>query len=341
MGSVSAVEAAPATETAAPTQEAAPKPDAAYEATIASVLGKHGLGDKEPEPAPETKQETPPAEAVKEQPEEAPAKEAPSAASESETETESGESDGYAKALAALRLSGLPESAINAMTRRQVLKWGRTEAKRNADRDETLRERADLRKKLETTPKPETTTQTERAEPTVALDFKTLAKPVVKTFEELGIDAPVAEKALEEFARGVMSPLQQELAEQRKATANLMEGFEALILNDARKGLVDQFPQLSDDAAFAEVVSEVTERVNASKGKYGIGDIPKLMQKSAFYLFQDEIESKARETKAVTNTKRDASQVTTKSRVPSPKGLSKEEADTAEITDVLKRHGLG
>ena len=333
----------------APTGASADKATTAAKAdsAILAALERHGVGEApaKVEPAAETNGKAPAKAAAQAVDAEA----APKVETEGAPAVETEENDepgviGYGQALDALRKL-IPQSAIDHMTRRDILKRGRAEVKRANDFHEASNERAALKKQIELATKTEATDKKTAplAEPTVASDFKSLAQPLVKAFESLGGEGPDVERALEAYAKGLTAPLVKQFeASQRASEARVEQltgALDSLIADGARKQLLEQFPQLKDDDAFGEVVEAVGERLAIGKGKYGLKDIPKLMAREAAYIFRDEIEAERDKAKAITNRKRDAGQPTVENRQTPNPAKSKDMQVDEQIRAVIERHG--
>jgi len=261
----------------APEPEAEPAPERveaeAAEQTSYEVAAKWlkdaeaaGVDDrKPPEEAEEPETEQPAEQAAEETPAEEVAKPA-------EPEPDVKE---YEKALAALRLDGVPQEQMERWDRKDLIRYGLKRAKSQGDvkskfdgfSAEIGQLKGELARRGDRPGEPE---NGDAGTPLGGRSVESPGEPpkvnltdVAKRFSEaVGVDSKDAEPVLTDFGKALTDPLYahiQQLESQLRSQSNLSMVTAA---ENARAGLGEAFPQLKDDDNFEKLIEEGLPRLN-------------------------------------------------------------------------------
>lgn len=301
-------------------------PDAAADAVLQGLLDKHdadspqpnlfeGLGadDGDEEPSDEGDDETPD-------------EQADEASTEGEGKPDATDVQGIDESLkAALKLDGLPDDLIDLMVktdRDKAIRYALT--RKNSQRDVNLafQERAELKKQAEVaqTAEPEAA---ESAQPMLD-NLEALTQPLA---EEFGEDAA---GAVVKLVQTLVQPAMAELQALKDAqAASQTQQIEAAV-KTTRQSLVERFPKLADDDTFAKVFER------AKRIEPGYADVGTTVQERIAAILGDAaaLELGTGSEAADAKRKRASNGPTSPSRKPSPKRLSKDEAEYQAFLEI-------
>lgn len=229
------------------------------------------------------------------------------------------DNDEMEKALSALRRDGLPAEVVEKMTNQEVLELGLKRSKVQADTDNAYRELQELKKGGEDTA--DSTEDSASAEPVEqpSLVPDEAVKPFVDLFGEDGASA------LKGYTDAVVAPLMEQI----NGMVNVIGQYTA---NEARRQLGEQYPQLSDDQAYAKV----EERMGSLLKSGSYSNAHELMADAARLTFADDQRDAAKAYRNKTRQMRANGQPLSDSKQAAPASLSHEEQEDMML-DMLEQ----
>ncbi len=287
--------------------------------------GAEEIAQSEPDPAAET-----PSEEVPVEPEETPQ------ATEVDT-------DELETALKALRLSGMPQTALDSLSQEEIVSYGLKQAQRNKDVDAKLRDAADTRKELdglkEAAADADTTAAEERRAPTPVADISDVVQSLS---DQLGYgdDAQVKE-ALETFGKTLAGQFQTTLTKMQEENQLLRDQVTQVQgtaveerLDQARVELTERYPQLSDGKVWSDVV-ERGNRLAKGGGYEGPSRFTALVGDAAMLVLGAP---EAKPDHSVRNESRNSGQPSKPTQIPPSSSMTRGEREDA-ILDALEGGG--
>lgn len=251
----------------------------------------------------------------------------PDAEQVSETEPpkaeEKPQDEEFDSAFQVLLAAGVPPSVLKNASKSDLVKWSQKQAKREADIQLAMQERADLKKQLagpakQTTDKPEPSSGV----PTGASDLTAAIKPLVDVYGE------DMQKPLEAFAQGLMAAIEAKYAPVIEGLTSSAGSGDELLVERARERLGDRFPKLADDSEFEKVMAKTIAL--AQTGAYReaaptrLGRLMAAMEDASGLIFRDQGEPE-RARKAEVNKSRDQGQPIAKTSRQAPRAQSKDD----------------
>jgi hypothetical protein len=155
------------------------------------------------------------------------------------------------RAYHALRRDGIPDRVIQAMTSDELLQLGATRLKVQKDTDAAFSELGKLRSAKETPGEPDREPAREAESPLL----EGFSKAVGPIAEELGLGDAASAKLGRGFQEAVMGVLGPELEMVKTERAAMMD----FVIDSARQGLGERFPQLLEDEGFTPVRDRLFE----------------------------------------------------------------------------------
>lgn len=243
------------------------------------------------------------------------------------------EKSAYEKARTALRRDKVPVSVLDGMDRKALVEWGLSRVKAQGDADNAFRELGELKRAKEAdSARAESTAKTEPVveQPKIP-DAK--AKALREQFGDEAGDAVV--QLLTESLASQRAEFQREIASLRESFAPVADTAVRLEIQQARKKLAGEFPQLEDEGEF-KFVADKMQKLVPSGAYEGIED---LMREASLIRFGSKaIQENANRSKSDYRARdRGVSKVAVTS---SPKPVSKQDRAMAEVDSIFAKHGL-
>lgn len=256
-------------------------------------------------------------------------------ASDGDTATDSTDDD-LAKAISALRREAAPQELIDSLLESEgglekLKTWGLKRAKVQADVDRKLSQS----KRSETDPV-ESQTEQASAGDTAPQDEPrkdNLAEAVEWFKNEFGDEAG---EAFEKFSKATVDDAEQRIQrryEQVDGDNKLTRAYaERIMLQDARKAVANDFPQLKDDEAYRSVEAKVRSLVKT--GDYQ--DAETAMRDAALLTFGPETLSRAKNALNQSRRLKNAGSPTVKTHKAPVSSMSREQAEDAALDLILE-----
>lgn len=216
--------------------------------------------------------------------------------------SEDAKSEDSRKALAALVMDGYPKSRLDEWMKSDpdgLVEFGLRRSKAQSDADRVFNDlRAD---KADTTETDETKTGADTAP--VVFDPSSFVDPVVKTFtEEFGEDvAEPLKTSLTGMAEGIVKHFESAMRESGTQTVVMQEAITSILLDQAREGLLNEYPQLKNRDRFEKVLGHM-QTIGLSEER---PNMRSLMDFAARMEFAPDMVKSAREKRTQRNAARD------------------------------------
>lgn len=234
--------------------------------------------------------------------------------------------------LTPLKLLGVPQSVLEKLPRSELLEWSsqtkERESKRSADfqqrsveAKQALAELAALKEQAAKVSK-----EAER-KPTVELDLDAQLKPIVDKLAEYGVPAG---DELAAAIKGLKSATAAQIEGLQTVNQRLASEVGEFFVDQSRQKLLEQYPQLSDDAVFDAVRKEADMLFETGR----FADIPyrkavgKALESAAKLVLFDDIVKARSEKVQSQHRERLASQPTAPTRQQAPAPVSDEDRES-------------